>query len=118
MASAAPTPARAADFVDSPTGSRRSAGSSTWPVPRGTARSCGPRSRSATRRGSDDGRPSGFPAHLVVALELAPERDLGVLCHANVAHERLDLGPGLLEEPLKALGVGPLVDHHDLAILG
>src|SRR3954462_6324229 len=50
---------------------------------------------------------SSIPAHLLVALELAPELDLRLRRRADVAHQRLDLGSRLLEKRLEALGVGP-----------
>src|SRR3954451_7165044 len=49
--------------------------------------------------------PSGVPAHLVVTLELAPERDLRALPSPRFAHGRLDSGPRLRDELVKALAV-------------
>src|ERR687887_1593410 len=96
-----------------------------WVHPRGRATMAASTSSPGSRNGpapslilaSDRAIELLLPAHLVMGLESAPERDLRLAADAHLLHERFDLAPLLLEEGLEALGVGPLVDDHDLAVV-
>src|SRR5215211_7934659 len=59
---------------------------------------------------------SGAPTHGIIHIERAPEGHRRLRAHACLLHDRPNVRLGLLKEGLKALGVGPLVHGHVLAI--